>query len=121
MQCQPILQAGFIAYAQGLEPVKPVIEVLNDQPPAVEFRVQRGVVIGLPVGGTPVARNVGFNAAPCTNLAQGIDIKGFVGIAKEAIQAQFGRFGQVAQLGKDPFQFKCVVLVAGLGRRYGQR
>ena len=59
-----ILQAGFIAYEQGLEPIKPRIEALNDQPAAVEFRVERGVVVGLPVGGTPVARNIGFDAAP---------------------------------------------------------
>ena len=90
------MQAGFIAYEQGLEPVKPGIEALNDQPPAVEFGNERGVVIGLPVGGTPVAWDVGFDAAPGTGLAQGIDIKGFVGIEKEAIQAQgFGAEGRI--------------------------
>ena len=81
------MQAGLIAYEQGLGPVKPGIEALNDQPPAVEFGIKRGVVIGLPVGGTSVAWDIGFDAAPGTGLAQGSYIKGFVGIEKAAVQA----------------------------------
>ena len=46
--------------------------------------------------------------------------EGFIGIEKKAFQAQLGGFEQVAQLGKDAFQFKSVVLVAGLGRGHGQ-
>ena len=81
------MPAGLTAYEQGLEPVKPGIEALNDQPPAVAFGIERGVVIGLSVGETPVAWDVGFDAAPGTGLAQGSDIKGSVGIEKEGIPA----------------------------------
>ena len=120
VQGHPVLQAGFVAHEQGLEAVEPGVEALNGQTAAVEFRVQRRVVVGLSVGRASVAWDVGLDAAPRTRLPQGGDIKGFIGIEKKAFQAQFRGFEQVAQLGKDPFQFKLVVLVAGLGRSHGQ-
>ena len=121
MQGHPVLQAGFIAYEQGLKAVEPGVEALNGQPAAVEFRVQGRVIVGLPVGRAAVAWDVGLNAAPRTRLAQGGDVEGFVGIEEEAVQAQLGGFEQAAQLGKDPLQLERIVLVAGLGRRHSQR
>ena len=63
MQGHPVLQAGFVAHEQGLEAVEPSVEALNDQPAAVEVRVQQGVVVGLPVGRASVAWDVGLDAA----------------------------------------------------------
>ena len=119
MQGQPVLQAGFVAHEQRLEAVKPGVEALNDQA-AVEVGVERRVV-GLSVGRASVARNVGLNAAPYAVLSQAVDVKGFVGIQKQAFQAQFSCFEQIAQLGKDPLHLEHVVLVTGLGRGHGQR
>ena len=68
--------AGFVAHEQGLEAVEPGVEVLNGQPAAVEFRVQRRVVVGLPVGRAAVAWDVGLYAPPRTRLPQGGDIRG---------------------------------------------
>ena len=121
MQGPPVLQAGFVAHEQGLEAVKPGVEALDGQAAAVEFGVQRRVVAGLPVGRVAVARDVGLDAAPGTGCSQAADIKGFVGIEKQALEAQPGRFEQVAQLGKDALQLERVVLVARLGRGHGQR
>ena len=109
------MQAGFIAHEQGLEAVEPGIEALDDQPVAVAFGVERRVVVGLSVDGTPVARNIGFDAALHTGLPPVADVKGFVGIEGQAFQAQLGRFELLVQFGKDPLQLKCVVLVTGLG------
>lgn len=84
MQGQPILQAGFVAHEQGLEAGEPGVESLNNEPSAIQLRVQRRVVIGLPVGLTPVAQNISFDVAPGTGLAQPRDIERFIRIKKQA-------------------------------------
>ena len=97
------------------------VKALGDQPAAGEFGVERRIVVGLPIGRTAVARDVDFDAAPRTGLPQATDVKGVIGIEKQAFQAQFGCFEQFAQLGKDALPLKRVVLVASLGRGHGQR
>ena len=100
---------------QRFKAIEPSVEALNGQTAAIQFGVERRVIAGLPVGGTPVARDIGLDATPRAGLPQADDINGFVSIEKQAVQAQLGGFEQFAQLGKDALQLKRVVLVTGLG------
>ena len=53
--CQPVADAGFVAHEQGFEAVEPRVGVFDHDAAAVEFGVEKSVVIGLPVGGAAVA------------------------------------------------------------------
>ena len=83
MEREPIGQTGFVPHEQGLEAIEPGVQLFDDQPPPVKFGVQRRVIVGLPIGGAAIARNVDFDAALGARLAQAADIKDFVGIEKQ--------------------------------------
>ncbi|MDQ2769705.1 MAG: hypothetical protein M3Y54_04300 [Bacteroidota bacterium] len=59
---QAVGDAGFIAYEQGFEAVKPRVTVFDHGAPAIRFGVKKRVV-GLPIGGAAVAGTAGFDAA----------------------------------------------------------
>ena len=75
---QPIADAGFVADEQGFKAVEPGVGVFDYNASAVEFGVEGGVVVGLPVGGAAVAGDVGLDVAPGAFLAKGRGVKGFV-------------------------------------------
>ena len=78
MPGQPVVDAGFVAHEQGFEAVEPGVGVFDHDAAAVEFGVEKGVVVGLPVGGAAVAGDVGFDVLSGTFLPKRLAIKGFI-------------------------------------------
>jgi len=68
MPGQPVADAGFIAHEQGFEAVEPGVGVFDHDAAAVALGVEKGLVVGLPVGGAAVARAVGLDAPSGTFL-----------------------------------------------------
>ena len=80
MKGEPIFHTGFVAHEQGFEAVEPGIDVFDDNAAAVELGVEKGIVVGLPVGGAAVAGDVGFDVTSGTFLSKFRAVKGFVRI-----------------------------------------
>lgn len=78
MKSEPVADAGFVAHEQGFENVEPGIGVFDDGAAAVEFGVKKSVIVGLPIGRTAVAGDVGFDVLGGAGLTQLAGIKGAV-------------------------------------------
>ena len=67
MLSQPVADAGFVA--QGFEAIKLGVGVLDRDAAAVQFGVEGGVVVGLPIGGKAVAGATHLDFTPRAFLA----------------------------------------------------
>ena len=111
---QPIPDAGFVAHEQGFKAVEPGVGVLDHDAAAVQFGVEGGVVVGLPVGGAAVAGDVGLHVAPGAFLAKRIGVEGFVRVQKQPGDGNIRRFKRGADFPKQSVEQVAVVVVARL-------
>ena len=120
MPGQPIADAGFVAHEQRFKAVEPSVGVFDHDAAAVEFGVEKGVVVGLPVGGAAVAGDVGFNVTPGAFLAEVLGVKGFVCVQKQPGDGNIGHFERGADFPKRGVETVSVLVVARLRAGAGQ-
>ena len=120
MPGEPVADAGFIAYEQGFEAVEPGVGVFDHDAAAVKLGVKKGVVVGLPVGGTAVAGDIGFDVTPGAFLSKRLAVKGFVRVQKQAGEWNTRRFEENADFAKQGGQPVAVVVMARLRTGAGQ-
>ena len=97
---QPIADAGFVAYEQGVEAVEPGVGVLDHDAAAVQLGVERGVVVGLPVRGAAVVGDIRFDFTPGAFLAKLFGVEGVVRVQEQPGDGNVGRFERGADFPK---------------------
>jgi len=117
---QPVADAGFVAYEQGFEAIEPSVGVFNHDAAAGEFGVEKGVVVGLPVGGAAVAGDVGFDVPSGTFLPKPLAIKGFIRVWEQAGEWNTRRFEENADFAKQGVQQVALVVITRLRAGVGQ-
>ncbi|GAB3244646.1 hypothetical protein GCM10027346_42460 [Hymenobacter seoulensis] len=60
MEGELLFQTRFVAHEHCLETAEPLMHWLKDELAAVEFGIQQGLIVGLPVRCALVARNMGL-------------------------------------------------------------
>ena len=109
MEREPILNLRLIANKQGLETIKPSVGMFNNRTPFVEFLVKITPLYPQFMGRPGVERNVGLNLSAGTSQAQTLGVKPTIGIEKQALEINLGRFQQAAQFLKKLLDLEQIV------------